>query len=154
MIRLTCFPACSSAFLAGQVLKKTPRSSPCRRPLWNRTEGKRESTGGSTLSERDCKGMILTIFLKKRTERKQTQRMCYAGTDRTDTNKTCQEWKTNKESKPTKTRLGSLEKCSGDFRRPLEGEEGTTSQMYLFIWMRRTRRGRGYFFLFCYLSLH
>lgn len=30
------------------------------------------------------------------------------------------------------TRLGSLKKCSGEFRRPLEEGGGTTSQMYPF----------------------
>lgn len=52
--------------------------------------------------------------------------MCYAGTDRTDTNKTCQEWeKKNKTKKANRQNSNwQLEKCSGDFRRPLEGEEG------------------------------
>lgn len=39
------------------------------------------------------------------------------------------------------TRLGSLKKCSGEFRRPLEEGGGTTSQMYLFYLDEEGLRG-------------
>lgn len=66
--------------------------------------------------------------------------MCYAGTDWTDTNKTCQEWKTEK-SKPTKLDL-AVGEVLWWFQATSRGTGGgTTSQMYLFIWMRRRWEG-------------
>lgn len=40
------------------------------------------------------------------------------------------------------TRLGSLKKCSGEFRRPLVEGGGTTSQMYQFYLDEEGLRGR------------
>lgn len=60
------------------------------------------------------------------------------------------------------TRLGSLKKCSGEFRRPLVEGGGTTSQMYPFYLDEEGLRGAEeeegliFFLLFLlfYLSLH
>lgn len=101
---------------------------------------------------RDCKKEWFTIWKKK--QKKQTpQRMCYAGTDRTDTNKTCQEWekkKKNKESKPTKLEL-AVGEVLWWFQATSRGRrrEPHLKCTCLFGW------GRGFFFFFfCYLSLH
>lgn len=67
-----------------------------------------------------------------------------------------------KTNKMKQTRLGSLKKCSGEFRRPLEEGGGTTSQMYPFYLDEEGLRGAEeeegliFFLLFLlfYLSLH
>lgn len=54
------------------------------------------------------------------------------------------------------TRLGSLKKCSGEFRRPLEEGGGTTSQMYQFYLDEeglRGGRGRADFFFSFFIVL-
>lgn len=56
------------------------------------------------------------------------------------------------------TRLGSLKKCSGEFRRPLVEGGGTTSQMYQFYLdeegLRGRRKRKGWFFFsffYCFI---
>lgn len=89
------------------------------------------------------------LFLKNKKQQKHKECVTLEQTERDkQTEKTGQEWrkrkkrrKAKRKEKPNEDETWQLEKCSGDFRRPLEETEGTTSQMYLFIWMR-TRGGQ------------
>lgn len=92
VIRLTlaCFEH-AAMLSVGQSTPRTPQCSmmpsPCLTELRNRRQGGVGGGGGGDRQamdnfQRDCKRNDLLF---------QTQIMCYGGTDRTDTNKTCQE---------------------------------------------------------------
>lgn len=72
---------------------------------------------------------------------KKKKRMSQNRTREKLTTKKPQHVRNEKTNKMKQTRLGSLKKCSGEFRRPLEEGGGTTSQMYQFYLDEEGLRG-------------
>lgn len=148
-----CLLTCSGGALRGKCFKKKKKTliknklknaaSVCA-ALWSWTENR--GSGGRSKKRND---LLLKGTHKKEEEDESEQN------ERKTNKKHVRNEKTNIMKQ---TRLGSLKKCSGEFRRPLVEGGGTTSQMYQFYLdeegLRGRRKRKGWFFFsffYCFI---